>query len=313
MPKIREIVGKIQEWVDKFNNLDDSQKELIIKIALIAAAIGPVIVVIGTLITSIGAIIGAIGMLFSPLGLIVAAIAAVVAAGVWLYKNWDTVCQWANQLKETVINAWNQTKETVSKAIDQLKEKVVSQWNVLKTNVTNVVTTVKNAIVNGFTTAKEKVVGIFDSIKTSIKDKIESARDFVKGAVDKIKGFFSFSWTLPELKLPHIVVGDYIDVPVLGKIPNPTTLRVDWYKKAYEQPYLFTTPTIIGGRGFGDGGGSGEIVYGRDQLMRDIASVTGDDITINVYASEGMNINQLADQIQKRLTFTQNQRARAYA
>ena len=312
MPTIRQIVGVIQGWVDKFNNLDDSQKELIVKIALVAAAIGPLIIVIGTLITSIGAIIGAIGMLFSPLGLVVAAIAAVIAIGVELYKNWDKVCEWANNLKEKVTAAWNQTKETVVNAVNQLKEKVSTQWNTLKTNVTNAVTNVKTAVVNGFNTAKEKVLGAFDSIKNGIKDKLEAAKNTVSGIIEKIKGFFSFNWSLPDLKLPHIVVGDYIDVPVLGKIPNPTTLRVDWYKKAYDTPYLFTTPTIVNGRGFGDGVG-GEIVYGREQLMRDIAAVTGDDITINVYASEGMNINQLADAIQKRLTFTQNQKARAYA
>ena len=39
----------------------------------------------------------------------------------------------------------------------------------------------------------------------------------------------------------------------------------------------------------------------------------GDDITINVYASEGMNVNQLADQVQQRLALVQRQRASAYA
>lgn len=40
---------------------------------------------------------------------------------------------------------------------------------------------------------------------------------------------------------------------------------------------------------------------------------SGDEITINVYASEGMNVNQLADQVQQRLALVQRQRASAYA
>lgn len=55
-------------------------------------------------------------------------------------------------------------------------------------------------------------------------------------------------------------------------------------------------------------------MYGYENLMRDIANAKGgDNITINVYANEGINVNQLADQIQRRLTFEQNQRARVYA
>jgi TP901 family phage tail tape measure protein len=73
------------------------------------------------------------------------------------------------------------------------------------------------------------VTGIFDGIKAAMENPIQAARDFIKGAIDRIKGFFNFHWKLPDLKLPHIVVGEYIDVPVLGRIPNPATLHVEWY------------------------------------------------------------------------------------
>lgn len=114
------------------------------------------------------------------------------------------------------------------------------------------------------------------------------------------------------MSLPHIVVDSYADIPILGTIP--TGIHVEWYKKAYETPYLFTSPTIIGGRGFGDGGGTGEIVYGRSQLMRDIAQVAGERTNIiNVYAAEGMDINALADRIQDRLVQLQRQEEAVYA
>lgn len=48
------------------------------------------------------------------------------------------------------------------------------------------------------------------------------------------------------------------------------------------------------------------------QTLQGIAS-PADDITINVYASEGMNVNQLADQVQQRLALLQRQRTAAYA
>ena len=58
---------------------------------------------------------------------------------------------------------------------------------------------------------------------------------------------------------------------------------VDWYKKAYDNPYLFTTPTIL--QGFGDGAGA-EMVYGHDNLMEDIRNAVYDVMR------EGQNFTQ---------------------
>ena len=74
----------------------------------------------------------------------------------------------------------------------------------------------------------------------------------------------SFQISIPHIRLPHFS-WNWTDLGVI-KIPN---ISVQWYKKAYEQPYLFNQPTVVGNRGFGDGNGA-EMVYGKDALMRDI-------------------------------------------
>ena len=60
MPKIRELVKKIQEWTDWFNQLDESQKEMVVTIGLVAAALGPMLIAIGKVSTGIGAIMSAV-------------------------------------------------------------------------------------------------------------------------------------------------------------------------------------------------------------------------------------------------------------
>ena len=347
--KFRDFIVQLKE---KWDTLSPETQNAILAAAGIAAALGPVLAILGTLAAAIGA-------LMSPIGLVVAAIAAVIAIGVALYMNWDTICEWANRLKENVIqawenlkttvsntieklktfisnaweniktkvsntvesiktgviNAWENAKNTVSNIVENIKTKITNTWESAKTTVTNIVDSVKEKISSGFESAKETVTNIFGSIYDTIHDKLESAKNFVSGIVDSIKGFFNFEWSLPDLKLPHIVVDSWIDVPVLGTIPDPFGIHVDWYKKAYQTPYLFTSPTVVGGRGFGDGGGSGELVYGRDQLLRDIAQASSGETTniINVYAAEGMNINQLADKIQDRLAQLQKQKEAVYA
>lgn len=94
----------------------------------------------------------------------------------------------------------------------------------------------------GFSGLVEDVTGIFDSIGAFMEDPIGNASRAIAGFVDDILGAFDFEWSLPELKLPHIVVGEYIEVPVLGTIPNPTTLSVEWYAKGG----IFNAASVIG-------------------------------------------------------------------
>ena len=86
MPTIKKIVEKIQDWVQKFSDLDEGTKEMIVKIGLVIAAIGPLLIVGGQITSGIGSIMSLVGKLFNvlaahPLGAIAIAIGAVVAAG----------------------------------------------------------------------------------------------------------------------------------------------------------------------------------------------------------------------------------------
>ena len=56
MPAIRTIVGWIQKLVDWLNSMDGGTRKVIITVALVAAALGPVLIVIGKIISAIGTI-----------------------------------------------------------------------------------------------------------------------------------------------------------------------------------------------------------------------------------------------------------------
>lgn len=93
VPKIREIVKQLQSTVDWFNNLGTSQKVLVTKVALVVAAIGPLLIAVGKIATGIGAVIKVVttlGTLFSTLavagGPILLAVAAVTALAIIMLK-----------------------------------------------------------------------------------------------------------------------------------------------------------------------------------------------------------------------------------
>ena len=99
MPAIRGIVSALQKVADWLNSLSEGTKKTIVTIALIVAAIGPVLIVVGKVISAIGTIMTWVPkiataiktvktaltalhavMLANPIVLIIAAIAALVAA-----------------------------------------------------------------------------------------------------------------------------------------------------------------------------------------------------------------------------------------
>ena len=256
-PTIVDVLGAISEGVSSLNawwtGLDDSQKKVIFTLAGLLAALGPVLSIIGTVITTIGSLVtimgaasagggvmaAVIGALTGPIGIAIAAVAALIAIGVALYQNWDTICQWASNMKQKVANTWVSLKNNVNTTVDNMKSSV-----------------------------KQK----FDDIKRSVQEKIESARDKVHDAIEKMKSFFNFTWELPRIKLPHFSIsGNFSLNP-----PSIPHFSVDWYAKAMDTPYLLTSPTVMqtpyGMVGAGEAGN--ELMYGHDALMRDITNAT---------------------------------------
>lgn len=150
----------------------------------------------------------------------------------------------------------------------------------------------------------------FEDIKKSISDKISDAKEKVHDAIEKIKGFFKFDFKWPKLKMPHLKVSGSAN-PLDWITQGVPKFSVDWYAKAMRNGMILNSPTIFGmqnGRLLGGGEAGSEVVVGTNSLMSMIRAASGESVTINVYASDGMDERQLANEVQRVFVNQMNSR-----
>ena len=200
MPVIRDIITKIQGFVDKLNALDPATKQTILKIGLMAAALGPLLIVVGKTISSIGSMMtfiskiptmiagaktafstlgAAIGSISAPVAAVVAVIAVLVAAFVHL---WNT----NEDFKNSILSIWEQIKST----FERLTSGIVDRINALGFDFQNFGELLK-AMWNGLCSV---LVPVFEGVFQHISNIFTFVTDTILSVLDVFIGLFSGNW-----------------------------------------------------------------------------------------------------------------------
>ena len=341
LEKVVEWMGKLAEWI---GNLNPKVLTVVGIIAGVLAVVSPLLLGLGKMafaissILSLAATIGPVlGGVLATMGPIIAVIAAVVAAGVLLYKNWDTIKAKALELWTAIQEKFEAIRLTIQQKIDAVKTFLAQAWAAIKTAAGIAWNLIKMAVLgpigplvmllkNNWDTIRTTATNIWNAIKTTagsvwegIKEKItspiEKARDKIKGVFDKIKGMFPINLgKIINFSIPKITLKTDSKT-VLGKtITYPTGFDVTWHKKAMENPYMFSSPTLFGAGEAGD-----EILYGRNSLMRDISTAVSNAqqpagetvINININGAN-KDSREIAEEVKRVLIQETNRRRLAW-
>ena len=207
MPTVRNIVSKVQEFVEKLQQMDEGTRNTILKLAAFAAAIGPVLLVVGKLTSGVGGAmksiasmgkgiltfvnqaklgVGAGGKLASaiagigPVGwAIIAVVAALTAAFVSLWKNNE-------EFRNNIIAIW----EGIKAKFEAFGQAITDRLNALGFDFQNI-TEVLKAVWDGFCAV---LAPVFETAFNYISVVLGAVLDILVGLFDVFAGIFTGNW-----------------------------------------------------------------------------------------------------------------------
>lgn len=218
MEKVVDLVGRLAGW---FANLSPETQAIIAGIAGFVAVLAPLLIGLGKIsfaissIMSLMATVGpAIAGVIGTLGPIVLVIAGVVAAGITLYKNWDTIKAKALAFKNAVIATFNQ----------------------FKAQVTTTFNNIKNAIITPIQAAINKVKAIIQKVKSFFPIKVGNVFGHIKLPHFNITGKFSLNPpSIPKVSIDWYKTGGIFDSPSVIGVGEAGSEAVVPLNKLWEQ------------------------------------------------------------------------------
>lgn len=228
-----------------------------------------------------------------------AALRIITKIGSTIVKNIPVFIDKARQILTKMVSFITQNSGKVWGAVKKLIGVIIRNLpTILKSLFKLAVTLVKSGIKLAWSAAKGVFKIVLSGVGTFAKDIISklksglskvadtmtkpfrNAWEKIKGVIDKVKGFFPISLgnIFGGIKLPHFKISGGKAPWGIGGFGQAPKISVDWYRKAENQPYMFSRATL-----FGAGERNDEILYGRKQLMEDISNATnGGQIVINL-------------------------------
>lgn len=201
LKSLGDVLSTIGQWLSEhaegFSNFVIAFGTFAGAIKVIGAAVKVVEVLSGifTFLSSIGGLSGVLSAVGTAIGTVVGilggpitvAIGAAIAAGVLLWKNWDTVKEKAGQLGKWINEKWNGIKSSTSEAWDSVKKWSSEKWEDTKKSVSDKVSTIKTNVSDKWSEIKRGTSDTWENVKSTVSDKANTAKNNAVSAWSNMK------------------------------------------------------------------------------------------------------------------------------
>lgn len=216
LPVITPIITGINNLIKHFGTMSPATQKMVILLAGIAAAVGPVLMAIGAMASGLGTVIkmaGTVGkgigilskgfaLLTGPVGIAIAVIAGLITIGYLVYKNWDSLgpklaavwqgikdkaAQIWNNLKQFLVNWWPALLIALTGPVGAVAVLIIKNWDKIKTATTEKFAAIKYAVTNGWNGIKSTTMAIWAELKGFIADTIGAIGRTINGLFDKLE------------------------------------------------------------------------------------------------------------------------------
>lgn len=243
LPYIKQGTEFIQRLADKFNSLTKAQQDTIIKVGLIAAAVGPAIFLFGRTVMVVGKLVKTVGMVgnafktaktvmglvTAPANAVVLGLAAVVVAGVLIYKNWDKIKAAAGRLWNFIKNIFQRigiSGDSLKKKLAPIGQKfsaigehIQGFWKVVSPLLSKIGEAVHAVFSVAIGAAIGSAIGYFNSLFDGITTMISGLLTAFDGILTFITGVFTLNWSKAWEGVKNIFGGIFEGLGGMLKMP----------------------------------------------------------------------------------------------
>jgi TP901 family phage tail tape measure protein len=190
LDRLDPLIALVERGAEAFANADPAIQSVVLAIAGIATAAGPVLITAGMMVKSIGALLPLFAALTSPVALIAAALTGLAVAGYLVYTNWDELTSRYPGLQ----TALDSVAEGFTGLKDRIVEDVLPVLQRFGEEVAAVLGTVAGIIRDHWSEIESVVGAALNLVGSVLETGMELFRDIVSVGASLIEGDWSGAW-----------------------------------------------------------------------------------------------------------------------